>query len=667
MTDRAVKPSKRPAVIPSRAAADRAREWRRHAVSAERAVTAIRPGDRVFVGSACATPRTLLRALEAMETPLAGVQLVHFLTDGAGTERDGRRCSAFRHRVFYVGRDMRDLASSGEVDYVPVSLAEVPRMLQSKRLAFDVALVQVSPPNRAGTCSLGVSVDVTRAALLSARTVIAEINPHMPRTGAHSEVPFDRFEHVVAVDDPVIEYLHDPLGSAAQQIARYVARIIPDGATLQIGLGRVPNEMLRFLGDRRDLGIHSDVITEPLVELVERGVVTGARKSLHRYQVVASMAMGTRRLYDLIDGNPRFALFPIEYVCDPSVVARNTAMVSVTQAFAIDFTGQVCADVSSGVVYGGVATQPDFHRGAIRAPQGKAIVCLISTTPDGESAIRPALLSAEAVAIPRADVHYVVTEYGSAYLFGRSLRERALALMEIAHPDHRGRLLAAAVESGLLPAGRQLRSRTAYPVEEVRDSRLRDGRSLTVRPARAGDAPGIQDLFFRLPAEDVHTRFFRYLRSLTDEMAQHLCDVSYRQEMAFAAVVGDPESERIVGTSCYFLDPQTGLADVAYMVDPEWQGVGLGGLLQARTIEYARAHGARGFTADVLATNTAMLAVFRRAGCQMTTRLVEGSYEVQMLFPSAAAAVVKPQSARNKPLPNIRRTRTRASGRRSGT
>jgi acyl-CoA hydrolase/RimJ/RimL family protein N-acetyltransferase len=639
MAGKPVKRSTRRTAASKRADGGRVAKWRRHAVTAESAVSAIRPGDRVFVGSACATPRTLLRTLEAMATPVAGIQLVHFLTDGATTERDGRRSSAFRHRVFYVGRDMRDLASSGEVDYVPVSLAEVPRLLQSRRLAFDVALVQVSPPNRAGMCSLGVSVDVSRAAVLAARTAIAEINPHMPRTGPHSEVPFDHFAHVVAVDEPVIEYLHAPLGSAAQQIARYVARIIPDGATLQIGLGRVPNEMLRFLGERRDLGIHSDVITEPLVDLVERGVVTGARKSLHRHKVVASMAMGTRRLYDLIDGNPRFALFPVEYVCDRSVIARNSAMVSVTQAFAIDLTGQVCADVSGGVVYGGVATQPDFHRGAIRSAGGKAIVCLVSTTPEGESAIRPRLLSTESVAIPRAEVHYVVTEYGTAYLFGRSLRERALALIEIAHPDHRESLLAAACENGLLSAGQQLHSRTAYPVEEVRDSRLKDGRRLTVRPARAADLQGIQDLFFRLSADDVRTRFFRFLRSLTDEMAQHLCDVSYTQEMAFAAVVGDPESERIVGTSSYFLDPQTNLADVAYMVDPDWQGVGLGRLLQTRTIEYARARGVRGFTADVLATNTAMLAVFRRAGCDMTTHLVEGAYEVQMLFPPVSTKV----------------------------
>jgi acyl-CoA hydrolase/RimJ/RimL family protein N-acetyltransferase len=607
-------------------------KWRERAVAPECAVRGIRHGDRVFVGSACATPRTLLRALEALTSPPAGVHLVHFLTDGAVLERGGRAGSPFRHCAFYFGRDMLGLSRSDGVDYVPMSLSEVPRLLENHRLAFDVALVQASPPDEVGMCSLGVSVDMTRAAVLSARRVIAEINPAMPRTGPRTEVPFDRFDEVVGVDDPIIEYLHEPLGPTAERIAKYVARIIEDGATLQIGLGRVPNEMLRFLGDRRDLGIHSDVITEPLVDLVERGIVTGARKGLHRGQIVASMAMGTRRLYNFIDRNPHVTFFPIEYVSDPAIIAANRAMVSVTQAFAIDLTGQVCSDSRDGAVYGGVATQPDFHRGAIRSPGGKAIVCLASTAADGSSAIELTLRPPAAVAIPRADVHYVVTEYGTAYLFGRSLAERAVALIEIAHPEHREALLTAATESGLLPRSQTLRSRRAYPIEEVRDAVLRDGRKVTVRPTRTGDAAAVQDLFFRLRPEDVRTRFFRQLRSLTDEMAQHLCGVTYEQEMAFAAVVGEPEAERVVGSSCYFLDPRTGLAEVAYMVDPEWQGVGLGRLLQIRTVEYAKAHGIRGFTADVLSDNMAMLAVFRRSGCRVTSRFIDGVIELQLLF-----------------------------------
>lgn len=608
-------------------------DWQSRAVPAAQAVRVVHPGHRVFVGSACATPRRLLEALEALAP--VGVQLIHFLTDGAG-RRDGRPGSAFRHRTFYIGRDMRELATQAPVDYVPISLADVPHLIAGGRLDFDVALVQASPPDERGMCSLGVSVDVVRAAVRAARTVVAEINPRMPRTGPESEVPLERFDQIVAVDEPIIEYLHEDIGDAAERIARYVARIIDDGATLQIGLGRVPNEMLRFLGDRRDLGIHSDVITEPLVDLVARGVVTGSRKTLHRGQVVASLAMGTRRLYDLIDGDPRFAFFPIEYVCDPDVIAANQAMVSVTQAFAIDLTGQVCADARDGALYGGVATQPEFHRGASRSPRGRAIICLASTTGDGESAIRPALRPKEAVSIPRAEVHYVVTEYGTAYLFDRSLAERAVALIEIAHPQHREALLAAAYASGLLSHAQTLLSHDAYPVAEVREEELRDGRRVTIRPTRATDAPGFQALFFHLRPEDVRTRFFRYLNSLTDETAQHLCNVSYHGEMAFAAVVGGPESERIVGTSCYFLDPKTQLADVAYMVDPAWHGAGLGTLLQARTVGYARRHGVRGFTADVLADNAAMLAVFQRVGCRVESRLVEGAYEIEMVFDDPA-------------------------------
>jgi acyl-CoA hydrolase/RimJ/RimL family protein N-acetyltransferase len=618
-------------------------DWQSRAVSAAQAVRAVRPGHHVFVGSACATPRRLLEALEAAAP--VGVQLVHFLTDGPRAYRDGTSGSRFRHRTFYIGADMRALATRAPVDYVPIALADVAHLIAVGRLAFDVALVQASPPDERGMCSLGVSVDVGLAAIRSARAVLAEINPRMPRTGPDSEVPFDRFDQVVVVDEPVIEYLHEPIGDVAERIARYVARIIDDGATLQIGLGRVPNEMLRFLADRRDLGIHSDVITEPLVDLVARGVVNGARKTLHPGQVVASLAMGTRRLYDLIDGDPRFAFHPIEYVCAPSVIAANASMVSVTQAFAIDLTGQVCADAYDGVLYGGVATQPDFHRGASRSPGGKAIICLASTTRDGASAIRAALGPMEAVAIARAEVHYVVTEYGTAYLFDRSLGERAVALIEIAHPRHREALLAAAVAAGLLPRGQTLRSHAAYPVDEVSEGALRDGRRVTVRPTRAGDAPGLQELFFHLRPEDVRTRFFRQLASLTDETAQHLCNVNYEDEMAFAAVIGGPEAERIVGTSCYYVDPKTRLADVAFMVDGEWQGIGLGGLLQARTIDYARRHGVRGFTADVLGTNAPMMAVFRRCGHRVEKHLVDGAYELQILFGEPPAAALRPAAA----------------------
>jgi acyl-CoA hydrolase/RimJ/RimL family protein N-acetyltransferase len=594
--------------------------WNDRLVSAEAAVSVVRPGDQVFVGSACATPRSLVEALERLSRP--GVALVHFLTDHVGTGDPPR--TNYRHRVFYAGRDVRALHQSGLVEYLPLSLGDVPELFRNGQIPLDVAMIQIAPPDPDGSCSLGISVDVTKAAALTARTVIAEVNPAMPRTAGDSRIPVDRIAHFVAVETPVVEYLHDPVGEAAAQIARYVARLIDDRCTLQIGLGRVPNQMLTYLTNRRGLAIHSDVITEPVADLVADGVISGP--------VVTSWAMGTRRLYDLLDGDPRFAFHPVEYVCDPAVIASHERMVSVTQAFAIDLTGQVCTETLDGALYGGVSTGPAFHRGALASPGGLAIVCLASRTPQGRSAICLDLDPTEAVAIPRADVHWVITEYGTAYLFGRSLAERAVALIEIAHPDARKPLLDAAIGRGLVGPRQQLRSRSAYPVAEVRDVRLRDGREVCVRPTRTSDSGAMQELFHRLPEQDVESRFLQKLSSLTDTVAQYLCSVDYEQEMAFAAVVGPSERERIVAASSYYLSPATGLAEVAYMVDPEWQGAGLGGLLHARMLEYARERGVRGFRADVLMGNSRMMRVFERAGHRMSVRTSAGIEEVTMLF-----------------------------------
>ena len=601
-------------------------DWRDRQVSAAEAVSVVRPGDRVFVGSACATPRALMDALE--QSRRHGVVLVHFLTDRVGTGQPPR--TNYRHRVFYVGRDVRALhdvralRESGLVEYVPLSLGDVPGLFRNGQIPLDVAMVQVAPPEPDGTCSLGISVDVTKAAALAARTVIAEVNPAMPRTAGDSRIPVDRIASFVPVETPVVEYLHEPAGEVAEQIARYVARLIDHRSTLQVGLGRVPNEMLAHLTNRRDLAIHSDVITEPIVDLVAAGVVTGP--------VATSWAMGSRRLYDLVDDDARFTFHPIEYICDPTVIGSQERMVSVTQAFTIDLTGQVSTESLDGALYGGVSTGPAFHRGALASPGGMAIVCLASRTPAGRSAISLELGPGEAVAIPRADVHWVITEYGTAYLFGRSLAERAVALIEIAHPDVRRELLDAAIERDLVGATQQLRSRTAYPVAQVRDVRLNDDREVRLRPTRTSDTQAMQDLFYRLSEDDRETRFLHKLKSLTDTAAQHLCSVDYEEEMAFAAVVGPSAHERIVAASCYYLSPATRLAEVAYMVDPDWQGVGLGGILHARLVEYAREHGARGLTADMLLGNSRMMRVFKRGDHSLSTKTDAGVQELTMLF-----------------------------------
>jgi acyl-CoA hydrolase/RimJ/RimL family protein N-acetyltransferase len=595
-------------------------DWRDREASADEAVAVVRPGDTVFVGSACATPWRLVEALGRLRRP--GVELVHFLTSGIEGWELTR--TGYRHRAFYVGTDIQALRAAGQVEYLPLSLADVPRLFETGQLPLDVALVQVAPPDLDGTCSLGVSVDVTKAAALAASTVIAEVNPAMPRTRGDSRIPIERIAGFVPVDSPVVEYVHEPAAEVGAQIARYVARLIQDRSTLQVGLGRVPNQMLAHLTNRRNLAIHSDVITEPIVDLVEAGVITGP--------VVTSWAMGSRRLYDLVDDDPRFAFHPIDYVCDPMVIATRERMVCVTQAFTVDLTGQVCTESLDGTIYGGVSTGPAFHRGALASPGGLAIVCLASRTPSGRSAIVLDLAPEDAVAIPRADVHWVITEYGTAYLFGRSLAERAVALIDIAHPETRRGLLDAAIERGLIPRGQELRSRTAYPVDEVRDVELRDGRQVCVRPTRTSDTRAMQELFYSLSDEDIRTRFLQKLSSLTDRAAQYLCSVDYEDEMAFAAVVGPSAHERVVGASCYYLDPASGLAEVAYMIDPEWQGAGLGSILHAGLVDYARRHGARGLRADVLSGNDRMMRVFAGGDHSLSVDTDAGVNELTMLF-----------------------------------
>jgi acyl-CoA hydrolase/RimJ/RimL family protein N-acetyltransferase len=605
----------------------------------EDALSCVKSGNRVFVGTGCATPKTLTLTLESLDNHLEDVQMYHFLVKGAIPFEDNTLKTKFYHKAFFVDSDMREVIKQGKGDYIPISIAQVPNLLRNGGLAIDVALVQVTMPDQHGYVNLGVSADITCAVIQNAGIVIAELNPNMPRTHGDTFVSMDKIHRAIIVDSPVAEFVHPIVDDAvAERIARNVARIIDDGSTLQIGLGRIPNEMLKYLTDRHDLGIHSDVITEPIVDLIEKGIITGREKSIHAGQIVTSYCLGTRRLYDLINNNPLFSFYPIEYVCKPSVISSNKKMVSVTQAYAVDLMGQVCSDQFEGELYSGVSTQPDFMRGAANSPEGKPIICLASTTEDGKkSRIRPQLNVGEGVTIPRSDVHYVVTECGTAYLFGKTISEKALSLIEIAHPSFRLWLLEEAKRLGYLHTGQELKCKGDgtlecwYPQEEEREFELKNNTKIVVRPSKASDVRGLQDLFYKLPPEDVYTRFFRSLKCLSVSEAEHLCNVDYEQEMAFVVTTGEREKEKIIGSSFYVVNPSTNTADVAYMILHEWQGIGLGKILQQRMVEYATSKGLKGFTADILAENTAMLKLAQQCG-EVTMKLSRGVYEVEMLF-----------------------------------
>jgi len=602
-------------------------------ITAEQAARLVKPGHNIFVGTACATPRTILAALEQLPKPPPDVCIYHFLTTGA---YEGHRLGTktqYYHRAFFVGTDIKPFIQAGSADYVPIRLTEVPRLLKNRRLNIDIAFAQVSTPDTNGYVSLGISVDITMAMLRHAKTVVAEINPNMPRTHGDTFVHTSDLTYLVPVDAPLQTYTHSFDDKLASQIAKYIAGVIEDGSTLQIGLGRIPNEALKYLGDRQDLGIHSDLITNGIVNLVQNGVITGAAKTIYPKKIVTSYCIGDDALYRLVDNNPLFHFLPIEEVCNPVVIAANHKMVSVTQAFAVDLTGQTSIDQFNGEFYGGVSTQLDFIRGTSRAPDGKPIICMASTTDDGEtSRIRPLLSAGEGVGITRADVHYVITEYGIAYLFGKSIQERTLALAEIAHPKFRPWLIEEGKRLGYVAAKQRVVHVGHYQIEEERSLTLKGGRMALIRPARASDARALQNLFHRLTPEDVYTRFFSRLRSLSFEDAQNLCNVDHVSDMAFVAVIGPREHETIVGSSCYFIDQASNVAETAFIIDPNWQSVGLGGALQNRMKEYALARGLRGFVAEILASNDKMLRLAKSASSNVRIEREEDTCRVTMLF-----------------------------------
>jgi len=423
-------------------------------VSAPEAVAPIASGETVFVHSVAAAPQTLVAALAARAPELRGVEVVHLHTEGAAPYAAPGMGASFHTSALFVGPNMRDAVASGEADYVPIFLSEVPALFRSGRVPVDTALVQVSPPDRHGFCTLGTSVDVSRAAVATARRVIAEINPRMPRSHGDGLVHVDRIALGVEVDYPLPERPPAAPGEIELGIGRHVASLVEDGATLQLGIGGIPDAVLAALGGHRDLGIHSEMFSDGVVDLVQRGVITGAYKRAHPGKVVGAFVLGTRRLYDFLDDNPQIAMLAVDYVNDTSVIRRNPKVTAINSAIEIDLTGQVVADSIGTRQFSGVGGQMDFIRGASLSPGGKPIIALPSETRTGESRIVGLIKPGAGVVTTRAHVHWVVTEQGIANLYGMSLRERARALIGIAHPRHREALEAAARERfGRLPPG----------------------------------------------------------------------------------------------------------------------------------------------------------------------------------------------------------------------
>ncbi len=406
-------------------------------LSAEDAVARIKSGDRVFLHTAAATPQRLIDAMVQRADELKNVEIVSLHTEGEAAYAKREYRESFRLNALFVGKNVRQSVQQGDGDSIPVFLSDVPSLFYDRVLPLDVALVHVSPPDRHGYCSLGVSVDATLAAVQSARLVIAQVNPNMPRTHGEGVLHASKIHAMVEVNDPLPETSRHLLGDVEIRIGQHIASIVEDGATLQMGIGAIPDATLAALSGHRDLGIHSEMFSDGVIDLVEKGVINGSKKRSYREIIVASFLVGTRRLYDFVDDNPLVEMLPSDFVNDTREIRRNPRVTAINSALEIDMSGQVCADSIGQKYYSGVGGQMDFIRGAALSKGGKPIIALPSTTKHGQSRIVPMLKPGAGVVTTRAHVQYVVTEYGIVNLFGKNLRQRAEALASIAHPDFR--------------------------------------------------------------------------------------------------------------------------------------------------------------------------------------------------------------------------------------
>ena len=414
--------------------------------SAEEAVSVIQSGNRVYIHSVAAAPQRLIQAMTARAPELRDVEIVHLHTEGPAPYAAPEMHDSFRVNALFVGANVRDAINSGESSYIPVFLSETSNLFRRGILPIDVALIQVSPPDTHGFCSLGVSVDCSLAAVQTAKFVIAQVNPNMPRTHGDGVIDVDQIDAFVDGDDPLHEVLPPVLTDVEKAIGRICAELIEDGATLQMGIGAIPDGVLAALGGHRNLGIHTEMFSDGALDLIESGVINGLQKRSHPGKVVATFVMGTRRIYDFIDDNPQVAMLDVAYTNDTAVIRRNPKVTAINSAIEVDLTGQVCADSIGTRQYSGVGGQMDFIRGASLSEGGKPIIALPSVTRRGETRIVPYLKRGAGVVSTRAHVHYVVTEWGVANLYGQNLQARARMMIDLAHPDHREQLEREAVE-----------------------------------------------------------------------------------------------------------------------------------------------------------------------------------------------------------------------------
>ncbi len=599
----------------------------------------IHRGDHIFIGTGCGEPQYLVKALtgyvESHPKAIFDAEVFHVWTLGVAPYTDEKFKYNFRHDSFFVGNDTRQAVNKGVADYTPVFLSQVPHLLSTGVVPVDVALIQTSPPDNHGYMSLGISVDITKAAAEKASLVVAQVNENMPRVHGDAFVHIDDIDFLVLYDEPLLEYEPKVSDEIAEQIGKYVSRLVEDGDTIQVGYGSIPNAILSNLESKTHLGVHTELLSDGIVELMKKDVIDNTKKEINRGKTVATFCMGTKKTYEYIHDNPAINFRTIDYTNNPLIIARHDEMTAINSALEIDLTGQATAESIGKTFYSGIGGQADFMRGAVLAKKGRTILTLQSTAQNGEvSRIVPFLREGAGVTLNRGDISYVVTEYGIAYLHGKNIRERAMELIAIAHPKFRPRLIQEAKNLTLIYKDQAFipGKKGEYPEELETYRTTRSNLEILLRPVKISDEPLLKDFFYSLSDQSLYRRFISLRKDMPHERLQDFVIIDYTRETVILAVISEDEKEEVVGMGQYGINEVTHTAEVAFVVRDDYQNKRIGTELLKYLTYLAKKQGLLGFTAEVLTENRAMLHLFEKMGFDIEKRTGGGVYEMRMAF-----------------------------------
>ncbi len=583
--------------------------------SAREAIGLLHSGQRIFIGTSCGEPQHLVKELAAQSGNFTDIEIVRLLsleTVPLTLIASETSANSFSIRSFYSGSGIPRTLALNRRYFTPINLSALPDLFRSRQIPIHAALIQVSPPDDFGWMSLGISVDVTLAAALSADLVIAQVNPKMPRVLGRSFVHVNDVDAVVEFEEELLTAAHVPDLEANRMIGRHVAKLIEDGSTLQLGLGATPQATLLAMAEKNDLGVHTQFLTDGLMELFSRGVITNRKKGVNEGKLVASSAIGTTNLYEFLHDNPAIEFHPSDYVNNPTVIASHHKMVSLNVATLMDLTGQVAVDALPHNHFSGVTGMLDFVRGSAQSPRGKSILMIPSTSRDGKTSRIVATLGNTPVVVPRSDVYFVVSEFGVVNLYGKSLQERAMAMISLAHPNFRDELFYQAKAMGLIGSERTLKEtiHAVYPLKYEETIRL-DDQQILIRPAKPVDERRLQEHFYNLDKNDVISRFFHKKTSFIRDDVASMYQIDYVKEMTIVAVAGELGFGKIIAVGGYILDERRNVAEVAFSVSKPWQRKGLSTVIMRKLAEAARDNGIEGLVAYTSVQNQAMIRLFK--------------------------------------------------------